>query len=210
MPREDGGRLVHRLGSGDVASLPATRLEPPLELGLRPEALDVGSSEGNVVPERAGRNQEMNESARVNEPILHLPRQPIGSMRFTIAEKGEYGQGVPRTVGPPPPILDPRCVSGADSGERVRHAHPSHRRSERCDALRPIAPTSRRLSLRPSPHHRPGLWNPPSGPAQPAGHRPGLAPGDRRESCSPGIANRRVSPTEYQLPHIPRRCRPGP
>ena len=82
-------------------------LEPSLQLGFRPEPVDVRSGETNVVPEAPGRNQQVDEPIRLDPPVLHMPLKSVRAMGLTVSQKSEDRQHVPPAVGVPPATTDP-------------------------------------------------------------------------------------------------------
>ena len=55
-------QVVHRLSTRQIAAGLACHVQPLAELSLRPEAMDVRSSEPHVLPEGSGRHDEMDEA----------------------------------------------------------------------------------------------------------------------------------------------------
>ena len=60
--------------------------QPLSQLGLRPEAIDVRSGEADVVPELPNRNQQMDQTVGLDQPIADRPHQAVGTLGTTVTE----------------------------------------------------------------------------------------------------------------------------
>lgn len=99
-----GRQLEHRLRVRHIpASIPCLG-QPPGELGLRPEAVDISSGEADVIPKMDGRHQQVDQTVRGDATTLDLPVDDPGAScdaTRTVTEQSNDGQGVPGTVGVP-------------------------------------------------------------------------------------------------------------
>lgn len=129
--------VVHGLGVGHETSLRSAALEMLIQLRFRPEAVDVASGEGHVVPEAAGRNEQMDEAVGPDLSGFDPPLETrIVTVSDAIAEQGQESQGIPGTIRIPPARAHFGAIRRLDTGEWVRHGNPIGSGHERQPVLR--------------------------------------------------------------------------
>ncbi len=80
------GDFVHGLRRRHVAPLMPGITQPRVQFGFRPEAPDVGSGEPDVIPEGAGRDEQVDQALGADHPSLHCPQHAFGTMSLAVTE----------------------------------------------------------------------------------------------------------------------------